>query len=61
MAKKKHTKESIIQTLQNLAKKLGKNTLSKADINTHLSSILSLSSIIRYFGSVMKKLDKSTG
>ena len=41
MAKQRHTKESIIQTLQNVATRLGKSALSKQDVHPHvpLSSV----------------------
>ena len=52
MQKRKHTKESIIQTLQNQAKQLQKN-LSMADV----AKILSISSISYHFGSLGNALE----
>ena len=48
MSLKKHSKESIIQTLQNLARSLKKTNLSRAEINTVVPS----SSVCAYFGSI---------
>lgn len=53
MGKQKHSKESIIQTLQNLATRLGKKKLTTADI----AQVISTSVIKRYFGSVGNALD----
>ena len=53
MPRKKYTKETIIQTLQNLAKSLNKNTLSKKEVN----KILSTSTVCYHFGSLGKALE----
>ena len=53
MPAKKHSKESIIQTLRNIAARLGKDTLTKYDVGGQLP----LSSINRYFGNLGNALD----
>lgn len=53
MGKKTHTRESIIQTLQSLAQRLGKDSLSIAD----LQGLISPSSINGYFGSLGNALE----
>ncbi len=52
MPAKRHTKESIIQTLQSLAANLGKTTLSKVEVQ----QVLPVSSIRNHFGSLGKAL-----
>jgi hypothetical protein len=53
MGRKSHSKESIIQILQNLAKRLGKKYLSKRDIQSEISE----SSIGYHFGSLGNALE----
>jgi len=53
MSAHRHTKESIIQTLQNVASTLGTQTLSKADVAKHLPP----SSVNYHFGSIGKALE----
>ncbi|MDX1947469.1 MAG: hypothetical protein SFU86_18860 [Pirellulaceae bacterium] len=53
MGRKTHTRESIIQTLQSLAKSLKKDTLSMID----LGGVISPSSINNHFGSVGNALE----
>jgi hypothetical protein len=53
MPRKKYTREIIIQTLQNLAKCLSKNTLTTKEIN----KIIPESTVSRYFGSATKALE----
>jgi hypothetical protein len=53
VGRKKHSKESIITTLQNLAASLKKDTLSKQDVNR----VLPASSINTYFGSLGNALE----
>ena len=53
MPRKKHSKESIITTLKNLAATLKKDTLSKQDV----SKILSVSCVSNYFGSLENALE----
>jgi hypothetical protein len=53
MGKKRHSKESIIQTLQNLARSLGKTSLSGGDVN----AVLPVSSVNSYFGSLGNALE----
>lgn len=48
MPARKHSRETIVRVLQNLAKDLGKDTLAKRDVGTHLAP----SSINYYFGSL---------
>ncbi len=48
MGRKLHSKESIVQTLQNLAKSLGKDTLTTQEAQT----VVPVSSVKYYFGSV---------
>jgi len=48
MGSQRHSKESIIQTLQNVAARLGKSTLSKREVQPHLP----LSSISYHFGNL---------
>ena len=55
MPQRRHTKESVIQTLQNLAKQLGKKTLSKSEINR----VIPESSVSRLFGSLGNALEAS--
>jgi hypothetical protein len=52
MPAKRHTKDSIIQTLQSLAANLGKTTLSKAEVQ----HVLPASSVANHFGSLGKAL-----
>lgn len=51
----KHSKDELLQTLHNLAKQLGRNTLSKADC----ASAISPSVIRYYFGSVGSALQEA--
>jgi hypothetical protein len=53
MSKQAHTKESIIQTLQNVAARLEKKALSKRDIQPHVP----MSSVRYHFGSIGKALE----
>jgi Homing endonuclease associated repeat len=53
MPGKKHSKESIIRTLQSLARGLGKDTLSKRDVSAELSP----SAISYHFGSLGNALE----
>ena len=53
MAAKRHSKESIIRTLQNLAANLGKTRLSK----TEVQRVLPVSSVRDHFGSLGKGLE----
>ena len=53
MPRKKHTKESIIQKLQNLSQHLGKAKLSKADVQ----QVIPVSSVSRLFGSLGNALE----
>jgi hypothetical protein len=53
MSRKQYTRETIIQTLQNLAKTLNKNTLSKKDVN----KIISTGTVAYHFGSLGKALE----
>jgi hypothetical protein len=55
MPAQRHTKESIIQTLQNLARQLGKTTLSKKDV----TPVLPASSINYHFGSLGRALESA--
>ncbi|MHB8653105.1 MAG: homing endonuclease associated repeat-containing protein [Terriglobia bacterium] len=48
MGKQRHSRDSIMQTLQNVAARLGKTTLSKREVGSHLS----LSAINYYFGNL---------
>jgi hypothetical protein len=59
MARKKHTKEQIMQTLINLAGRLDKDTLSQRDISMHLAGVISVSSINRYFGNLGNALKEA--
>lgn len=52
MGARKHTKESVIQLLQNLAKQLGRTNLSKRDVQPHIAE----SSLRNVFGSLGKAL-----
>ena len=49
----KYSKESIVQVLQNLAKSLGKDTLTKKEVQTTIP----VSSVKTYFGSLGNALD----
>ena len=53
MGRKRHSKESIIETLRNLAKKLGKPYLRKQDVQ----SVLSPSVLTYHFGSLGNALE----
>lgn len=53
MGKPKHTKESIVETLRNVAASLGKGTLSKQEVQQYLPE----SSIRYHFGSFGNALD----
>jgi hypothetical protein len=53
MGKKRHSKESIIQTLQNLAKRLNKDSSSKKEAQ----SAIPITSITTYFGSLGNALE----
>ncbi len=53
MGKKCHSKQSIIQTLQNLAKSLGKATLTKQEAQT----VVPVSSVNSHFGSLGNALE----
>ena len=48
MPRKKHSKESIIATLQNLAARLKKETLSKREVG----SVIPVSSLNNHFGNL---------
>lgn len=48
MPGKKHDRDTILETLRNLAQRLGKSTLTKRDVQTVLSS----STVCQYFGNV---------
>jgi hypothetical protein len=48
MARQNHTRESLIQTLQNIASQLGTKVLSKRDVATHIS----LSAVNYRFGNL---------
>ena len=52
MPRRRHTPESIVQTLQNLAKRLGQESLSKRDVQ----SVIANSTIDYHFGSLGKAL-----
>ncbi len=53
MGRKIHSKQSIIQTLQNLAKSLGKATLTKQEVQT----VVPVSSVNNHFGSLGNALE----
>jgi hypothetical protein len=53
MPAQRHTKESIVSTLQSVAANLGKTTLSKADVQ----GVLPVSSVRNVFGSLGKALE----
>ena len=53
MPGKKHSRESIIQTLQCLAQNLGKKALTTVDVRKHMP----LSSLDYHFGSLRKALE----
>jgi len=53
MPEKRYSKEVIVQTLQNLAKRLGKKNLSKADV----AKVISVSTVHYYFGSLGNALE----
>jgi hypothetical protein len=53
MPAKKHDRESIIETLRNLAKRLGKDSLSKKEIATAIST----SSVASHFGNLGNALE----
>ena len=53
MPGKKHSKESIVQVLQNVARAVGANTLSKKQVSSHVP----LSSINYHFGSLGNALE----
>ena len=53
MARSKHDKNSIVQTLKNLSKNLKKNELSNSDVKKVLSS----STVRSHFGSVRKAVE----
>jgi hypothetical protein len=53
MPAKKHDRESIIETLRNLAQRLGKDKLSSQEV----AMAIPPSSIVRYFGSVGNALE----
>jgi hypothetical protein len=53
MAQEHHSRESIVQTLQNIAVKLGKTVLSARDVKAHVS----LSVVNYHFGSLGKALE----
>lgn len=53
MSRTKYTKEQIITTLQELAKRLGKDTLTKYDVQT----VLALSTVGYRFGSLGNALE----
>jgi hypothetical protein len=48
MGRKRHSKDSIIQTLQNLARRVNKETLTKKDVQ----AVIPVSSICTHFGSL---------
>jgi Homing endonuclease associated repeat len=48
MDRKRHSRESIIQTLQNVASRLGRTTLSKREVQPHLA----LSAVNYHFGNL---------
>ena len=48
MPKQRHTKESIVQTLQNVSSRLGRTVLSKKDVAAHVA----LSAINYHFGNL---------
>jgi hypothetical protein len=53
MATRRHTRESIAQTLQNVAARKGKTVLSKQEVAAHIP----ISSVKYHFGSLAKALD----
>lgn len=53
MPAKKHDRETILETIRNQAKRLGKNTLTKQDVQ----SVISSSTVVRYFGTVGNALE----
>ena len=53
MGRKRHSKESITETLRNLAKKLGKRSLTKGDVQP----VLPVSSVKRHFGTLGNALE----
>ena len=53
VTRRRHSKENIIVTLQNLAHRLGKKTLSKSEMN----SVISASSINYHFGTLGRALE----
>ncbi len=53
MATRRHTRESIVQTLQNVAARKGKTVLSKQEVAAHIP----ISSVRFHFGSLAKALD----
>ena len=53
MGRRKHTRGDIIQTLQNLARSLGKDTLSKKEVGTVVPS----STVGYHFGSLGRALE----
>ncbi len=55
MGRKSHSKESIIQILQNLAKRLNKNNLSKKEVQLEIP----LSSLCNYFGTLGNALEEA--
>src|SRR5262249_12015100 len=57
MPARHHSPESVVQTLQELAKRLGKNTLTKQDVKVHLASVLGSSSIKTCFQNLGNALD----
>ena len=55
MGKPIHTKESILNTLRNLAAELGKGTLTKKDVQSHIPE----SSVRYHFGSLGNALEEA--
>ena len=53
MTEQRHTRETILETLKNLAERLGKKVLSKQDVQPHLP----VSSIRYHFGSLGNALE----
>ena len=53
MGRQRHSKESIIQVLQNCAKRLGKDTLTKQEVQTAVP----VSSVTFHFGSIGNALE----
>ncbi len=53
MPRQKHTNESIIATLQNLAANLGKDTLTKSEVQPHIP----VSTVTAHFGSLGNALE----